>query len=165
MPGALQSVNPPLPNPDADSGVKPGSGTPASAQIPAPTHAQTVTALRHFAALKTQLETALADPDLGKASMKSKIIDGMTKLVAQRMIAPGEAVSTLSTFPDRPFEQKTWLMDHLRNIMQARDLVLTHHAAAFAGMEPQPAPSPDDHIAILDGMRQAHYPGGGGNAG
>jgi hypothetical protein len=172
---------PPPPNPSAlqdmpDNGMPPApqggpsalgapGGAPAAApgqpsQMPAPTHNQTVAALRHFAALAKQLEAALKDPDIGKADIKSKVIDGMTELVSERMISPGEAVSTLSTFPERPFDQKQWVMQHYQQVQQARNFVLAHHAMAFAGQGPQPAPKPETHMADVGAMMQAHYSGG-----
>lgn len=171
MPGALRSLSsPPVPNPDAQPGAlqgtpgpMPAGAPPAGApmqvppQMPAPTHAQTVAALRHFAAIGKQLEIALKDPDLGKADIKSKVIDGMTTLVGSRMISPGQAVSQLSTFPERPFEQKQWLMDHMNQITQARDHILGHHGVAFAGGGPEAAPSADSHMDDVSGMMQAHY--------
>lgn len=131
---------------------------------PAPTHAQTVAALRHFSALEQQLEKALVEPDLGKADLKSKVIDGMTTLVANRIISPAEAVSQLATFPQRPFDQKKWIENHVAQIDQARDAILDHHRQAFAGANEDevaggPQPSPDDHMATMAGLLSTHYPG------
>ena len=180
MPGALRSLStPPAPNPDAGQqsgalssfgGQSPGMAPPgamqgpqagppqAPSQIPAPNHAQTVAALRHFHAIGKQLEMALKDPDLGKASVKSKVIDGMTNLVAQRILSPGEAVKQLSTFPERPFEQKAWLANHMMQAQQAEMAVLTHHAMAFGGQgEADSASNPDSHMDDINGMMQSHY--------
>ena len=124
---------------------------------PAPTHEQTVAALRHFNAILGELKGLLADPDLGKADMKSEIIDGTAKLVADRIIAPAQAVTQLATVPERPFQQKQWAETHLQQIMQARDAVVAHHAIAFAGQPPQEAPSDDDHMGMMARMVQQHY--------
>jgi hypothetical protein len=173
---------PPAPNPSAlqdmpDTGMPPmpqgapsalagpgGGGAPAAPgqpppQMPAPNHAHTVAALRHFAALAKQLEGALKDPDLGKSDIKSKVIDGMTELVQERMIPPGEAVATLATFPERPFEQKQWVTQHYQQVMQARNFVLAHHAMAFAGEGPAPTPGADTHMQDVSGMMAQHYGG------
>jgi hypothetical protein len=169
--GAL--APPPVPNPDAQQGgalsagpapvpMAPGNapGQPPQAppQMPAPNHVHTVAALRHFAAIGGQLESALKDPDLGKADLKSKVIEGVTDLVARRIIAPAQAVQQLASFPEKPLDQKKWLMDHMQQVMQAREMVLGHHAMAFAG-EPMPtqAPSADSHMSDMAGMMQAHY--------
>lgn len=171
MAGALQSglSTPPAPNPDGMPGALVGSsGAPqtgqaqapqAPPQVPAPTHQQTVAALRHFAAIGKQLEIALKDPDLGKSNIRDKVIDGMTTLVADRIIPPGQAVTQLATFPDPPFQQKQWLVQHMQAIMQARNAVLAHHAQAFAGAPPQPTPSNDNHMQDIQGMMAAHYNG------
>lgn len=168
--GALQptSALPPQPDQSGQAGVLSAGGgpppmTPGNAPAqppqppPAPTHAHTVAALRHFHALGAQLESALKDPDLGKADIKSKVIEGMTQLVAQRIISAPQAVTQLATFPEKPFDQKKWLIDHYMHVKQAEMAVLDHHGAAFAGAGPQPAPSADDHMGDVAGMMQGHY--------
>lgn len=167
MPGALQSTPPPLPNPQQQGALSPGGpqqapqgpGAPPQQPAPAPTHVQTVAALRHFSAIQKQLELALKDPDLGKSSVKDKVIDGMTTLVADRIIPPGQAVSQLATFPERPFDQRTWLIQHYQQTQQASNAILAHHAMAFAGQGSQPTPSADNHMQDLQGMMASHYPG------
>ena len=174
MAGTLQALStPPAPNPNQDAqqkGVLQGMGPPSpmpmtpsggppqqQPQVPMPTHAQTVAALRHFHMIGEQLESALKDPDLGKSDLKSKIIDGMTKLVAGRIISPAQAVTQLSTFPEKPFDQKAWLANHLMQIKQAEMAVLSHHGNAFAGGGPEPAPHPDNHMDDMASMMGAHY--------
>lgn len=163
MTGALQSMAPPpAPNPQGAlaGGIQQApQATPQ--QMPAPSHQQTVAALRHFAAIGKQLEIALKDPDLGKSDMRSKLIDGMTTLVADRIIPPGQAVTQLATFPERPFEQRQWLIQHYQQTQQARDAVLSHHAMANAGGGPEQTPSGDTHMQDMQGMMSAHYQGAG----
>lgn len=181
MPSALQQagLTPPA-APDntpasALAGVPPASGVQAGPQagpqpgppqgqpgapaqpIPAPSRQQTIAGLRHFAALEKPLEAALRDPDLGKSDMKDKVIDGMTGLVADRIMSPGEAVSQLSTFPDRPFDQKTWLLNHMKTIMAAREALLSHHAAASAGAPYEPPHDAEDHMQHMSSMMSGHY--------
>src|SRR5262249_52168799 len=121
MTGALRSLAPPpIPNPEGVSlGVSRTPAPPMMGPAPAPTHKQTVAALRHLDAITRKLEEAARDPDLGRANLKSKIIDGMTSLVSTRLMEPGEAVQTLTTFPERPFDQKTWVMNHLVGALKA----------------------------------------------
>jgi hypothetical protein len=161
--GDINSAAPPMtpggPSAFGAGGPSPGSGGQPQ-QMPAPTRAQTIAALRHFAALAKQLEAALRDPDLGKADLKNKIIDGVTELVQERMMPPTEAVQILATFPSRPFEQKQWIAQHYQNVIQAREAVLTHHAMAFAGQGPQAPPSVDSHMDDIAGMMRAHYGAG-----
>ncbi len=168
MTGALHSpAPPPMPNPQSGGALQAPGGPPlgqmpAGAAAPheappAPTPAQATATLRHFDMIGGQLEKALSDPDLGKADMKSKVIDGMTSLVASRIISAGQAIAQLSSFPEKPFEQKTWLMNNLRQIQQAREIMLTHHAVAHAGTPYEPPPHPDGHMDHVGGMMEAHY--------
>src|ERR1700728_1352349 len=78
-----------------------GNGAPAAQPSP-PTHEQTVAALRHFDAIKSVLAPLLQDPSLGKSNMKMPVIDGVTKLVSERIISAGTAVDQLSKFPSDP---------------------------------------------------------------
>jgi len=144
--------------PDAMMGGAPGASPQAS--MPAPDHKQTVAALRHFEAIGKQLKMALKDPDLGRADLRSKVIDGMTSLVASRILSPGEAVQTLATFPERPYEQKIWMVDHYKQTLKARDDVLDHHKMAYAGAGPEPTPSGDNHMQDIAAMMNAHYRNG-----
>lgn len=176
MPGALNSLStPPTPNPGpapalmGAPGMPPGMpqapqgpGAAPPQAPPAPTHQQTVSALRHFAAIGKQLEIALKDPDLGKSSIKDKLIDGATTLVADRIIPPGQAVTMLATFPERPYDQKVWIIQHYQQIQQAENAVLAHHAAAFAGQGPQPTPNQDSHLQDMAGLMSGHYSGQNG---
>jgi len=120
---------------------------------PAPSHQQTVAALRHFDAIEKELSGLLADPDLGKSDLKSKIIDGTTKLVANGILTASAAVTELGTVPERPFEQKKWLENHFVQTLQAANAVLGHHAAAFAGQQVDTTPAnPDDHQQHMAGL-------------
>lgn len=174
------SSMPPAPNPSPDD---PQQGQPINAlapqqsgpaqqapqgpqqqpQAPAPTHAQTVAALRHFHALNAELEALAADPDLGKADIKSKVIDGATKLVGMRIMTPSQAVMQLGEFPVQPFQQRAWVLQHLQQNKTAQDAVLDHHRTAHAGIENMPQGSPDDHLNDMAGMMQSHYGKSGSN--
>lgn len=164
MPGALQAGGPPpVPQPQQNAALGQGGPAPQPGQPqvpqapPAPTHAQTVAALRHFQAIVSELRTLASNPDLGKSDIRDAFIDGMTKLVADRMVAPPQAVQQLSTIPDKPLDQKKWVMTHMQQTLQARDAVLVHHAAAFAGQPAQEAPDADQHMQDISGMMQQHY--------
>jgi hypothetical protein len=137
------------------------NGMPMQAQqAPAPDHAQTVAALRHFYMIGKELRGLLADPNVGKSDMRSALIDSVTKLVGDRIVPPTAAVQQMASFPDRPFEQKTWLQNMLQHVQMANVAVLSHHGQAFAGQPPQPVPdkSADNHIDTMSGMMQSHYP-------
>ena len=53
-------------------------------------------------------------------------------------------------------------MTNIQTNLKARDIVLSHHAQAYAGMGPQPDADPDNHIADISSMMSGHY--GQGNA-
>ena len=76
---------------------------------PAPDHQQTVAALRHFDAIMDELKVLKKNPDLGRASIKSAITDGVIKLVSARMLSPAEAVQQLSAVPEDPLQQRKWV--------------------------------------------------------
>lgn len=150
----------------------PQQGGPQQQQAPqAPpvlSHQQAVAALRHFGAIDKELKTLLKDPDLGKADLKSAIIDGTTKLVADRIIAPGTAVAMLATVPEKPFDQKKWVEQHYQQNSVAQVAVLDHHRAGGPGtgdwaIEGQAqAPDPDEHMKHMQGVMAAYK--GPGNA-
>ena len=166
MPNALSALSgpPPAPNPDPQGqpsggmpmtalGPSPGQQHASAGPPPAPSHQQTVAALRHFAAIERELTTLLKDPDLGKADLKSKIIDGTTGLVAGGYLTPAAAVTELGTVPERPFEQKKWLEQHFQQTIAAANQVLGHHQAAFPGGAPnEEAPSMDNHHDLMQGL-------------
>lgn len=149
-----------------------GAGAPALSagqpqqqqQIPAPTHAQTMAALRHFDAIRTQLQKALRDPDVGKSNIRRRITDGMAELVADRVMTPDIAVKTLTDVPDVPFQQKQWLIGQYKAALQAEVMILAHHGAAHQGvpehMIDQRA-DPERHLEDIAAVRQMF---GGRNA-
>lgn len=156
-------VSPPPPNPDAgaSAGNALQQGTPGQGQQQAPAapnSAQTVAALRHFDAVKGELTTLLNNPALGKSDIKSQVIDGVTKLVSERMMKPADAVIQLSQVPTDPIQQRKWLQGLMAQTVQAERGILAHHAMGFAGQGPEPTPSADDHMDHLSQL-QANYSG------
>ena len=161
---------PPAPNPDpvqppagpnALAGPQAGPQSAAPQQAappPVPSHQQTVAALRHFDALEQEISTLLRDPDCGKSDLRSKAIDGMTKLVANGIIPPAEAVTQLGQFPDDPFEQKQALEKHLVQTVTAANIILQNHAhgaqqAAASGQPMDETPyNPDDHQSVISSL-------------
>jgi hypothetical protein len=142
--------------PSSTPGAPPA--TPATPP-PTPTHGQTVAALRHFDAIQAELVALLKDPAVGKSNMKSKIIDGVTKLVANRIILPGAAVGQLASVPAEPFQQRKWLQTHLLQTMVGKIKVLDDHGKAFGGMPEDridKTASSDNHIADMQGV-MGHY--------
>jgi len=156
----IGSVSPPAPNPDAGNALQQGvpqQGAPQQ-QAPPPSHAQTVAALRHFDAVKSELETLLKNPALGKSDVKTSVIDGVTKLVADRILSPAQAVIQLSQVPTDPIAQRKFIQQQMMQTVQAEHAIIAHHAIGFAGQGPEPTPSGDDH---MDSMQALHVNYGG----
>lgn len=162
----LGSVSPPAPNPDAgqtgDAGNALQQGAPPQGQQPqqppAPNSAQTVAALRHFDAVKEELTVLLKNPSLGKSDLHSQIIDGVTSLVAKRILSPATAVMQLSKVPSNPIEQRKMLQEQMAQVVQAERAIIAHHGAGFAGQGPEPTPSADSHMDDIAGLH-ANYSG------
>lgn len=164
----MQPQGGPMPGPAAPQGnpLQMGGGgpqRPQPQQMPAPSHVQTVAALHHFHAITSELEGLLKNPDLGRSSVKSAIIDGATKLVAERIISPADAVQQLGTVPDEPVQQKKWLQQQWLSANQAQNAILAHRQMAVQnGTAPPDDPNasykPDDHMSTMQGV-MSHYKG------
>ena len=154
------SVSPPAPNQD-DNGNALQQGAPAQQQNapPPPSHAQTVAALRHFDAVKTELQTLLSNPALGKSDLKSQIIDGVTTLVSKRIMQPAEAVQQLSKVPENPLEQRKFLQAQMMQTVQAEHAIVDHHrntnlgSGDWATESQQHNTNPDDHLQDMSALR------------
>lgn len=153
-------------NQSAQNGLQQGQ-PPQGAPVPAPpTHEQTIAALRHFDAIKGELTPLLKDPTLGKSDLKSKIIDGVTKLVSERIISAATAVMQLSQVPTDPLQQRKYLQNMMNQTMQAENAILDHYgqgnpslgdvAQHHAGMDHG---NPDDHMHHIAALN-ANYSGG-----
>lgn len=146
------------------SGAPQAGSAQQAAPAPAPSHAQTVAALRHFGAVIAECKTLLKNPDLGKIDVRSAIQDGGVKLVADGIISAADAVTQLASVPDKPFDQKKWVEQMFVNAIMAQNGVLDHHRAAHAGTgdyasesAKHPAPSRDSHRDTMRGMMEQHY--------
>lgn len=159
-PGALAMAAAPM-APGPSGGGQSGPPQQQPAPPPAPSHAQTVAALRHFTAIEKETATLLKNPDCGKTDMRSAIIDGVTRLVAKGITTAADAVRELGSVPDKPFDQKQWLEKVFTQATQAQTAMLALHQHGVAnGMTPdQTAPSPDDHQATMSGLA-AQFRGG-----
>lgn len=152
----IGSVSPAAPNPEAGNPLQGGPVPQAQAAPAPPTHDQTVAALRHFDAIKGELKTLLGNSSLGKSDVKSQIIDGVARLVSQRIMKPEQAVIELSQVPKEPLQQRKWLQQQMTQAVQAERGILAHHAAGFAGQGPMPTPNADDHMDHM-GSLTANY--------
>jgi hypothetical protein len=131
-------------------------------QTPAPTHSQTVAALRHFAAVNKELEALLKNPDLGKANLQPLIIDAVTRLVGDRFMNATQGVEQLSAVPAKPFDQKVFLAKMYQQNLMAEITVLEHHRRSFVGTGDYGTESTlhdntsDRHLDTMSGLTQ-HY--------
>lgn len=177
MANSFGTETPPAPSPGGGnaltSGSAPTAPTPPAAQAgqapqqPAPpTHAQTIAALRHFDAIKKELSILANDPALGKSSVKSKVIDGVLRLVAGGMMTTVGAVDELSKVPTEPLLQMKWVKTMYQQAQQAEDGILDHYGATqphfgtvadhFAAT--QDMANPSDHMDHLTALG-ANYKG------
>lgn len=151
----------PSPAPNALAGGQGAQGPQGQGgqRLPAPSHGQTVAALRHFGAIAQEMRALLSDPSVGRSNMKGKIIDAVTKLVTNRIISAPQAVEQLGTVPEPPFQQKQWLTNHYQQSVQAAGQILDHHTNAFHGV-PEHAidksAGADDHMETMDSLT-GHY--------
>lgn len=150
-PGNGSALMPPMPQPQP-SAPQQGQGP----QLPPPpSHAQTVTALRHFGALESELTKLMKSPELGKDDLRSDVIDAMTRLVAKGIVPAAGAVKDLGTFPEKPFDQRTWVNQHFQNVVQAQTMILAHHAQGGPNV-PADEPTADSHQGTMNAL-QARY--------
>lgn len=179
MSNALTTDTPPSPQPGGNalsSGAMPSpqpSGAPGAApgvqpaQPAPPTHAQTIAALRHFDAVRRELELVAKDPALGKSNVKSKIIDGVLRLVAGGIMQTTQAVDELSKVPVEPLLQMKWVKGMYTQAKQAEDGILDHYGATqphfgdVAGhyAATKEAANPDDHQDHMSAL-MANFKGG-----
>lgn len=151
----------------APSGAAPG--TPPQAMPAPPSHAQTVAALRHFDAIKNELSVLLKDPALGRSDLKDSIIDGVTKLVSERIISAPQAVIQLGQVPADPLLQRKWLQNMMAQTLQAENAIVEHHrntnlgSGDWATESKMHESNPDSHMDTIKGLVSNYA--GGANAG
>ena len=179
MANSFGTETPPAPSPGGGNALTSGSapmpavqpapqpgGQPPQAQPAPPTPAQTVAMLRHQDAVRKELEILAKDPALGKSSVKSKIIDGVMRLVAERFLKPVQAVDELSKVPTEPLLQMKWVKSMYAQAQQAENGILDHYGATsphlgtvadhFAGTKG--TYNPDDHDDHMSAMASNYGP-------
>jgi hypothetical protein len=163
-------VSPPPPQPDAGRGsdfnalTQGGNALMQRPQqrMPAPSHSQTVAALKHFMMIIDELQKLEKNDALGKSDVHGLIIDGVTGLVGERVLSAPNAVSLLAGVPDDPLQQRKWVKQMMAQTIQAQNNVLAHHAMSHPGtldwnIEKQHSPyNADDHMQTMEGLG-AHY--------
>lgn len=150
---------------NALGGAPAPEGPPQPPQQPAPSLHQVQAGLHHFHAIAEQLSGLMKDPDFGRTDIKSKIIDSTTKLVGEKIFTPASAVAVLGDVPDRPFDQKKWVMQHFQQAQGAANQLLDHFRAANPGdgqwqadIAATPMPSRANHQTAMSGLHE-HYKG------
>lgn len=98
---------------------------------PAPSAAQTLAAMKHFAVMKKNLERLMNDPAVGKSNVRPKIFDMAAKMLGDGFMTLPRLMNEIKTLPTDPTEQKKWLMKHLEQVTQAEQAVAVQHADAF----------------------------------
>jgi uncharacterized membrane protein YccC len=155
------SPNPPPPTQQPNALLSGAPNAAANGPRP-PSHQETVAALRHFYAIKNELQVLQKNPALGHSSIKSAAIDGATKLVSEGFLTPAAAIEQLSSLPDEPLQQLQWVKKMLAQTLQAANGVLDHHSQNtpasldWATESRLPAYHRDNHLAIMSGL-QANY--------
>jgi hypothetical protein len=143
---------------------QPGQAMPAP-----PTHAQTVAALRHFDAIRKEIGIILKDPALGKSSVKSKIIDSVTRLVSERYMKPAEAVTELAKVPTEPLLQMKWAKNMMQQAQMAENGILDHYGATSPHLgtvadhfaSTADASNRDDHMDHIGALMSNYRPANG----
>lgn len=158
----LGGGTPPIPQQPNPVQQAPGQAPQGPAVPPPPSHQETVAAMRHFDAIKGELTTILRDPALGKSDLKDAIINGVTGLVATRIISAPEAVAQLTQVPSDPLAQRKWIQTQMDNATQSENVVLEHYrqgkaAAGNMAIEVDHG-KPDDHMKHMASIR-SNYAG------
>lgn len=162
----MTSPPPPRPEGGSDFNALTHGGNalmmPRPQQTAAPSHAQTTAALKHFMTIIDELQKLEKNEALGRSDMKSAIVDGVTDLVASRMISAPNAVSLLAGVPDEPLQQRKWVKQMMAQTIQAQNNVLDHHTMSHPGTldwkteSQHQAGSIDDHMQTMAGLA-GHY--------
>lgn len=139
FPGAPQPTfaAPPAAAPPGGQGPVAGAAAPQQQQPPPPTYGQALASLRHFSAIHREVHRVLRDPTTGVSNVKPKIVDAIANLVADRILTAAAAVEQLTNVPDRPFDQKQWLIQQAVLADQAEENVLAHYRQGIANMSPE----------------------------
>lgn len=140
------AVPQPMPPAAPQSGAAPPQQAGGQAPPAPPTHAQTVAALRHFDAIRKEIGMILKDPALGKSNVKSKITDGVVRLVSGQFMSPTDAVDTLTKVPEEPLQQMQWAKAMEQQARQAENGILDHYGATNPNMG-----AVQDHMAMPSG--------------
>lgn len=131
----------------------------AQGQMPAvPNHQETVAVLRHTMRIVDELQILDKNPSLGRSDVRSQIIDGVSKLVGDRLLKAADAIPLLADVPTEPLMQRKWVQQMLKQTVDAQNNVLSHHVAGnpatldWAQEQQHQAGPVDDHMDTLSGL-------------
>lgn len=124
---------------------------------PAPTENQTIAAVHHFGQIKSAFGPMLKDPKLGKDNIRPKLLDTMSKLLANKVLTLPEIMNAAKALPEDPIQQKKFVEKIYNDNSKAQMMVLQQHAQAkFPEPEPgapEPTPySPDTHADEMSAL-------------
>jgi hypothetical protein len=127
-PGSAPSATPQ--GPGISNLVRP---PPGAQPMPAPTHEQVASGLRHLHEIARHMKGILADPDIGKKNIRPKVFDAAAEMLGDGLLSMPEIMNQIKTLPVEPAQQKQWVEKHYNDAMAAQGQLLEHHAAAFPG--------------------------------
>jgi len=135
------------------------------AQKPAPDTKQTIATLMHLQASQKEFEQLSQLPDVGKENVRPAIFDAMASMMAKGFVTLPQVMNEMRNIPADPPGQKQWILTHLKNAVQAQQMVLSDHGQAFpssgdalADLPASPAEDDGSHADMMSGVA-AHYVG------
>lgn len=119
---------PPNPSPGAPglASLVKQPGPAQSAARPQPTLDQTMAGMHYFDALMKEMKPIMADPQFGKASVKSKVMDGIANLIGSQILSLPQAMDMIKGFPSDPQEQKRVMMTTMKQLGMAKEMMFEH---------------------------------------
>lgn len=125
--------------------------------MPAPTHEQTVAALRHLAMFQKEFGKILSLPDVGKVDIKGPVLEMMADVMGDGLVTLPQVMNQLKNFPMEPLQQRQWVEQHLANAQQAAQAILQQHAMSKGPLGPWEIENAarggsSDHIAMMSGL-------------
>ena len=98
---------------------------------PAPNFQMTVAALKHMRMFADEWEKLLKTDDIGKVDIKGQFIEGMARLMGERIVTLPQTLQMMKSFPDNPLQQRQWVEEHYARDRQAKAMIMQQHAQAF----------------------------------
>jgi hypothetical protein len=122
-----------------------------------PSTAQTVAALHRLIAVRAILAPIAQDPKLGTESVRPKLLNAASKLLAEKIMTLPEIMETIKALPEDPTDQKQFVDRIYEQVGNARAALLEHHYAAPPTEDEEPW-SPENHDKNISQLME-HYRG------